>query len=43
LAVPGIGAIVGLVRRVDRPFENVEKTQLGLEALEKRVSAAESG
>jgi hypothetical protein len=41
LALPGIGAIVGLVRRVDRLFENVEKTQRGLEALEKRVSAVE--
>jgi hypothetical protein len=34
-------AIVGLVRRVDWLFENVEKTQRGLEALEKRVSAVE--
>jgi hypothetical protein len=41
LALPGIGAIVGLVRRVDRLLENVEKTQRGLEALEKRVSAIE--
>jgi hypothetical protein len=32
---------MGLVRRVDRLFENVEKTQRGLEALEKRVSAVE--
>jgi hypothetical protein len=41
LALPGIGALIGLVRRVDRLFENVEKTQRGLEALEKRVSAVE--
>jgi cell division protein FtsB len=41
LALPGLGAVIGLVRRVDRLFENVEKTQLGLEALEKRVSAIE--
>ena len=41
MAIPGISAIVGLVRRVDRLFENVEKTQLGLEALAKRVSAVE--
>ena len=41
MALPSIGAIIGLVRRVDRLFENVEKTQRGLEALEKRVSAVE--
>jgi hypothetical protein len=41
LALPGIGAIVSLVRRVDRLFENVDKTQRGVEALEKRVSAIE--
>jgi hypothetical protein len=40
-ALPGIGAIIGLVRRVDRLLENVEKAQLGLEALEKRTSAVE--
>ena len=40
-ALPGIGAMIGLVRRVDRLLENVEKAQLGLEALEKRISAAE--
>jgi hypothetical protein len=41
LAIPGVGAIIGLVRRVDRLFETVAKTQKGLEALEERVSAIE--
>lgn len=41
MAIPGIGSIIGLVRRVDRLFENVEKTQRGLETLERRVSAVE--
>lgn len=41
MAIPGVGAIIGLVRRVDRLFETVAKTQKGLEALEERVSAIE--
>ncbi|MGD0102764.1 MAG: hypothetical protein ABSC06_01845 [Rhodopila sp.] len=41
MALPGVGSILGVVRRVDRLFENVEKTQKAIEVLETRLRAVE--
>jgi len=50
LAIPGVGGVISVVRRIDRLFENVEKVQTGLErlgeqvrTLEHRLTALEAG
>jgi hypothetical protein len=41
VALPGVGSVLGIVRRVDRLFENVTKAQKAIEALETRLRAVE--
>lgn len=41
MALGAIGSILGVVRRVDRLFDNVEKAQRAIEALETRLRSVE--
>jgi hypothetical protein len=41
VALPSIGSILGVVRRVDRLFNNVEKAQKAIEVLETRLRSVE--
>ena len=42
MALPGVGGIISVIRRIDRLFDNVEKVQSGLERLDDRVRAIEA-